>query len=140
MATVDANGQIMTLNSTFDGTPGILTGPGHLNVIDSAGGGMVILGGSFGYPTPTNVANNYTGGTTVLSGTLQVLNSDALPNTGVLTIAGPGSILSSTRAGTLFGNNATEQAVVVGSPGIGIASASPAADASGSPLLRSQLA
>ena len=47
VATVDANGQTMTLNSTFDRhSYGHLSGPGSLTVIDSVGGGTVVLGGS----------------------------------------------------------------------------------------------
>ena len=42
--------------------------------------------------------------------------------------------MSSVRAGTLFGNNATGQAIVVASPCVDIASSSPVADASGSPV------
>ena len=103
VATVDANGQTMTLNGG-----GALSGPGQLAVIDSVGGGTVVLGN-----TGVLIANTYTGGTTVLSGTLDVLNAQALPNTGVLTVAGPGSIVSSVRAGTLFGSDAAGQTIVV---------------------------
>ena len=85
VATLDANGQVMNISS------GTLTGPGQLMVIDSAGGGMVVLGNS----SDTTVANQYTGGTTVLSGTLQVLYSQALPSTGVLTVGGPESVVLS---------------------------------------------
>ena len=99
-------------------------------MIDSHGGGMVTSAAMPRVP----IGNTYTGGTTVLSGTLEVVNALALPSTGVLTVAGPKSIVSSIRTGTLFGNNATEQAVVVASPGVDIAYASPGTDASNSPI------
>ena len=84
VATVDANGQTATLDSST----GYLTGPGQLRVIDSTvGGGMVVLGNA--------LPNTYTGGTTVLSGTLQVLNATtALPSVGVVTVGGPVSLVS----------------------------------------------
>ena len=65
LATIDANGQVVNLNAGFS-----LAGPGQLRVIDSAGGGMIVLGNSDG---TLAYGNSYTGGTTVLSGTLQVL-------------------------------------------------------------------
>ena len=67
VATVDANSQTLSFNSNYTGT---LTGPGQLKVIDSAGGGTVILGS-----TDINIlGNNYTGGTTVLSGAGSVVS------------------------------------------------------------------
>ena len=57
-------------------------------MIDSVGAGTVVLGGQDVNGNP--ITNNYTGGTTVLSGTLQVAYADALPSMGVLTIGGPG--------------------------------------------------
>ena len=115
VATVDANGQTMSFNADNLGS---LIGPGQLRVIDSAGGGTVVLGGTdtTGIPIP----NSYAGGTTVLSGTLEVFYAQAIPNIGVLTVAGPGAIVSSVRAGTLFGSHAMGQAAVVGSPGVEI--------------------
>ena len=129
IVTVDANGQTMGLDYGYTAGGQTLVGPGQLVVIDSAGGGTVVLGGtdfnrnSFG--------NYYTGGTTVLSGTLQVFDSTSLPSVGVLTVAGPGSIVSSTRAGTLFESNGIGQAVIVESIGGDITSSTPVADASG---------
>ena len=76
-----------------------LAGPGQLRVIDSAGGGTVQLGNAL---DPT--VNTYTGGTTVLSGTLQVVNILALPNVGVLTVGGPGSAVRAA-----FDLNGTQQ-------------------------------
>ena len=76
---------------------GALAGSGNLTVIDSLGGGGVLLGN-------TGIQNTYTGGTRVLSGTLEMVNAQAVPDIGVLTVGGPGSIVSSTQAGTLFGN------------------------------------
>ena len=73
VATFDANSKTVTLPD--------LSGPGQVRVIDSAGGGTVLR--AYG----SN--NTYTGGTTVLSGTLQVANATmAFPSTGVLTVAG----------------------------------------------------
>ena len=88
VATIDANGQTAT--------PHDITGAGELRIIDSAGGGVVVLNSTSG--------NSYTyaGGTVVLSGTLELIGNQALPTIGVLTVAGPGSIVSSVRAGTLF--------------------------------------
>ena len=93
VATLDANGYTVAVNPLGGFTIGYLTGPGQLRVIDSRGGGVVVLGGtdSNGIPIP----NSYTGGTTVLSGTLQVLNNQALPSTGILTVAGPATVVFS---------------------------------------------
>ena len=55
VATFDANGQTVGL--------GNFTGPGQLRVIDTAGGGAVVFGGTNG----SSVANSYTGGTLVFS-------------------------------------------------------------------------
>ena len=95
IATVDANGQIVQLNA--EGATSTLTGLGQLKVIDSAGGGMVQLGSG-------GANNTYTGGTTVLSGTLQVLSNQALPATGILTIGGPGQVVRA-----VFDLNGTQQ-------------------------------
>ena len=54
------------------------SGSGDALTLD--GGGELILSGS----------NNYGGGTTVLSGTLELTSPAAMPNSGVLTIAGRG--------------------------------------------------
>ena len=126
IATFDANGQNMPLNSGNVA----LAGPGQLRVIDSVGGGAVVLGNS----NDTTLGNGYTGGTTVSSGTLQVLYAQALPNLGVLTVGGPVSLVSSAQAGTLFGSNAAEQAVALEITGVDIASGSPAAGVSGSSI------
>ena len=56
IATVDANGQIMNLGS------GTLTGPGQLQVIDSAGGGTVVFGGTGNSTTTTTPAARLSGG------------------------------------------------------------------------------
>ena len=104
VATFDANGQTMSLNIGYQP----LSGPGQLRVIDSLGGGKIVLGDS----DDSNIANLYSGGTTVMSGTLQVLYTTALPSVGVLTVGGPVSIVSSVRAGTLFGSDAVGQTVV----------------------------
>ena len=128
IATVNANGQTMILNELGEG---VLVGAGQLAVIDSAGGGRVVLGANAATP----VANLYTGGTTVLSGTLEVIGAQALPSIGVLTVAGPGSIVSSVQAGTLFESNATGQTVVLESSGVEIASVSPVAETSRVPTL-----
>ena len=101
VATVDAHGQTATLDSST----GYLTGPGQLRVICGAAGGTVVLGGNDFFSGAAFV-NNYTGGTTVLSGTLQVLNYQALPTLGVLTVGGPVSVTMNAPAGTLFGSNA----------------------------------
>ena len=87
------------------------SGPGQLRVIDTAGGGTVVFGGTDGSHLP----NTYSGGTTVLSGTLEVMTAESLPATGVLTVGGPVSLVSSALAGTLFGSNAAGQSLVVGS-------------------------
>ena len=104
-------------------------------MIDSVGGGTVVLGN-----TGVLIANTYTGGTTVLSGTLDVLNAQALPNTGVLTVAGPGSIVSSVRAGTLFGSDAAGQTIVVDSADADGMTSSPAAEALAEPRVSLALA
>ena len=131
----------MTLNSGLSVAPfGLLSGPGNLTVIDSAGGGTVVLGGTYEYRHSPHVANTYTGGTTVLSGTLEVVNSHALPNTGVLTVAGPAAIVSSARAGTLFGSNAMGQASSLETQAWTSQAASPGTDAAGSPVAPWQLA
>ena len=108
VATVDANGHVLSLNA--NGTSNVLSGPGGLAVIDSAGGGKVVLGGSDS--NGHRLVNTYTGGTTVVSGILELLNSNALPTTGVLTVAGPGSVVS--MVATIDGNgfaNGTEEAL-----------------------------
>ena len=128
VATVDANANTLTLNDNSS-----LSGPGQLAVIDSLGGGTVVLGGTY-WNSGAFIVNAYSGGTKVLSGTLEVVNSQALPKTGVLTVAGPGAIVSSVPAGTLFGNSATGQAVAVGSMSMDIAPSATATDASGSPV------
>ena len=66
LATVDANGRAMDI--------GGFSGPGQLTVIDSAGGGMVVFGG-----TGNSTNNYYSGGTTVLSGTLEVVGARNCP-------------------------------------------------------------
>ena len=85
LATIDVNGYV-------SGTDGGWTysGPGQLRVIDSVGGGMLVLDGN---------QNLYTGGTIVSSGTLQVTNAQALPATGVLTVGGPVSVMFSAKRG-----------------------------------------
>ena len=88
VATLDANGQLVNLNSEGLAGIGFLTGLGQLRVIDSVGGGKVVLGGSDF--SGNSLTNNYSGGTTVLSGTLQVVNNQSLPTVGVLTVGGPG--------------------------------------------------
>ena len=122
VATVDADGNTFMLNGGD-----AFSGPGQLTVIDSVGGGTVVLGK---YAT-TLVSNTYSGGTRVLSGTLEVLDAQALPNTGVLTVAGPGSIVLNSHVGTLFGSDAAGQAIVV-SDGTGIESSSPVMNVAGS--------
>jgi hypothetical protein len=119
VATFDANDMTINLNAY-----GALTGPGQLRVIDSAGGGTVILGGG-------GIINAYSGGTTVLSGTLEALNNQALPGTGVLTVAGAASIVLSSHVGTLFESSSAGPAATVGSAGVEIANFGPAADAAG---------
>ena len=79
VATFDANG--MTIDSNSTGLPA--TGPGQLRVIDSKGGGTVILG-------TYSTVNTYSGGTTILSGKLQMASAGGLPTTGILTIGGAG--------------------------------------------------
>ena len=129
MATVDANGKTVNVNNGERyGYKGYLTGPGQLMVIDGAGGGTVVLGDS------TGDTNSYSGGTRVLSGTLESFNNQALPSVGVLTVAGPGSIVLNSHVGTLFGSSTVGQAVVLESTGVDIATGIPAADASGSPV------
>ena len=132
IATVDAHGQTVNLNGIPDVQPvwGYLSGPGQLRVIDSVGGGRVVLGN-----TASLAANYYTGGTTVMSGTLEVVNYQALPTTGVLTVGGPVAVVLNAAAGTLFGSNAVAQSLVVESTGTEIASSSLAADISGSAVL-----
>ena len=67
----------------------VFSGPGQLRIMTSVAGGSVTLGGS---DSGGNVVGNYyTGGTTILSGTLEVLNAQALPNVGVLTVGGGAS-------------------------------------------------
>ena len=101
----------------FDAYPseGVLTGPGQLRVIDSVGGGVVKMGGFDLANNP--IPNNYTGGTTVLSGTLQVLYPTALPSVGVLTVGGPESLVLSAQTGTLLGS-ATDSASTMGVVGV----------------------
>ena len=84
IATVDANGQTVRLNGAY-----ALSGPGQLRVIDSAGGGTVVLGGLDSNGTP--IANFFTGGTKVFSGTLELLNPQALPATGDVSVGSPGA-------------------------------------------------
>ena len=123
VATADARGNTMFFNFG-DANAAPISGPGSLTVIDSLGGGTVVLGGMMNItdstgqtigigPAPDPTTNTYTGGTTVVSGTLQVLNAQALPNTGVLTVAGPGSLVSLASVGTLFENNAVGQAAAL---------------------------
>ena len=108
-----------------------LAGPGQLRVIDSVGGGTVVLGNS----NNTSLGNLYTGGTTVLSGTLQVLSATALPNVGVLTVGGPTAVVLSAGAGTMFGSNMVGQTIVVGGAGVDIApSPTGAGSSSGLPV------
>ena len=99
-------------------------------MIDSAGGGRVVLGGTGG--SGNALVDTYAGGTRVLSGVLELVNSSALPTTGVLTVAGPGSIVSIASAGTVFESDTVGQ--VVRTDREGIASSSPAVDAFGSPV------
>ena len=68
-ATFDTAGSQLTLS-------GSLSGPGSLTLDDSLGTGRLILIGS----------NSYSGGTIVEAGTLEVTNSDALPDGGSLTV------------------------------------------------------
>ena len=121
VATLDANGQTVTINYADLATAGYLTGPGQLRVIDSAGGGVVVIAG--------NGVNNYTGGTIVSSGTLQAANSFALPATGVLTVGGPEAVVLSAQMGTLFGSTSVGATIDVGSAGLDVAGLSPATDA-----------
>ena len=116
VVTVDANGNAVQLNGSWD-MPNALSGPGGLTVMDSAGGGMVVLGTTGTTNLPLNVTNTYSGGTTVLSGTLEVIGAQAVPNIGVLTVAGPGSIVSSAAVGMLF-EGATGSASAVGAAGV----------------------
>ena len=109
VATVDANGQTYLLNNSGGGWS--FNGSGKLRVIDSAGGGMVVLGGNDGNGDPIN--NTYSGGTQVLSGTLQVLNSTALPSAGLLTVGGPGQSISAVF--DLNGQQVTTQGLVTAS-------------------------
>ena len=111
VATVDANGQTLWLNSNASiyGDGYALTGLGQLQVIDSVGGGTVVLGGT-DTNTGGNISNIYSGGTTILSGTLEVLNNFALPNVGVLTIGGGASSVQA--AFNLNGRSRTTEGLV----------------------------
>ena len=105
-----------------------------MRVIDSVAvgsTGAVVLGG--GDNLGNHLINNYTGGTTVLSGTLQVLYPTALPDTGVLTVAGPGSVVLS----ATWGHSSEAMRGTSSRPGRHgreIATRNPAADVSGSPV------
>ena len=133
VATIDANGQTMPINGS-DSYMGSFLGPGQLQVIDSAGGGTVVLGGTYWNGRgPSDISNNYTGGTTVLSGTLQVLNAQALPTIGVLTVGGPASVVMSGAVGTMFGSGAVEQAAALGGAGVEIAPFPTGAETGASP-------
>ena len=92
---------------TLNGNSGSWSGLGQLVVIDSAGGGRVVLNSGDG------IINNYTGGTRVLSGTLEVADAQGLPGTGVLNVAGPETVVLSAHAGTLFGSNLAGPADIV---------------------------
>ena len=81
VATLDAAGQTVQVNFNAYPSQGLLSGPGHVQVIDSVGGGLVQMGGFDLSNNP--VGNNYTGGTSVLSGTLQMMCGNALPTTGL---------------------------------------------------------
>ena len=129
MATLDANGYTVAVNPPrFHHRVPYRSGPVESDRQPRWRRGRPRRHRQNGIPIP----NSYTGGTTVLSGTLQVLNNQALPSTGILTVAGPATVVLSAHLGTLFGNNVTGQTLVVASTGVDIASASPAADASGS--------
>ena len=137
VGTFDSNGGTLVLNNAVGWSSGIITGPGLLRVIDSAGGGVVQIGGSYFNGTSTvSAVNSYTGGTQVLSGTLEVLNYQALSPIGVLTVGGPVSVVMSEAAGTLFGTGAAGQTVVLERTSLEIASASSTADASSWPSSR----
>ena len=82
----------MTVNYQDVASTGKLSGPGQLRVIDSVGGGTVVLGGSDYSGNP--LANYYTGGTQVLSGKLQMASGPGLPSTGLLTLGGLGQTRS----------------------------------------------
>ena len=125
MATIDANGQTVWPNSPSYGYP--LTGSGQLRIIDSAGGGIVVLGG-INNDDGHVIQNAYTGGTTVLSGTLKVLYANDLPQTGVLTVGGPATVVLNAQAGTLFEGDAAGQATIVGDTGVDIVPSPPGAD------------
>ena len=74
VATFDANGKSVDLN--HNGAC-VFSGPGQLRIMTSIAGGSVTLGGS---DSGGNVVGNYyTGGTTVLSGTLEVLSARPCP-------------------------------------------------------------
>ena len=77
---------VLTINVPSGMTSGNLTlggsGVGSFSLVKT-GNATLALGGT----------NAYTGGTTVLSGTLELLNSSALPSTGVLTIGSPRSVI-----------------------------------------------
>ena len=111
VATLDANGQLVNLNSEGLAGIGFLTGLGQLRVIDSVGGGKVVLGGSDF--SGNSLTNNYSGGTTVLSGTLQVVNNQSLPTVGVLTVGGPGAAVQAVF--DLNGQQVTTQGLVTAS-------------------------
>ena len=75
-ATFDTAGSQLTLS-------GSLSGPGSLTLDDSLGTGRLILIGS----------NSYSGGTIVEAGTLEVTNSDALPDGGSLTVGSEATLV-----------------------------------------------
>ena len=133
MSTIDANGQTAYSNSnyllnTIYGSRGYaLAGPGNLTLLSSNAGGNFTLGGVDN--NANYIVNTYSGGTTLLSGTVQVLYSQALPDTGVLTVGGPVSVVSSAQAGTLFGSNAAEPAIVLERIGSELPISSPTANA-----------
>ena len=137
VGTIDANGQIVSPNAS---TPTVmsygypLAGPGQLRIIDSAGGGVVVFGG-FDADTGHLIQNAYTGGTTVLSGTLEVLYANALPQTGVLTIGGPATVLLSAQTGTMFEGETAGQAAIAGGAGMEITPTPSGANASSLPAL-----
>ena len=60
------------------------SGEGAFSLVKT-GNGSLALGGT----------NAYTGGTTVLAGTLELLSSSALPSTGILTIGSPREVVLS---------------------------------------------
>jgi autotransporter-associated beta strand protein len=86
--TIDTYGNGDSLN-------GVITGAGALTIIDSVGGGVLTLG---------NAANNYTGGTFVNAGTLQMGANNAMPAGGAMTVA----------SGATFNMNGFSQTTAMG--------------------------